>query len=85
MADTSVSDFAFLINRQVNSREELTICLAKLGALITLGKNCDLSELTVTIVNEYFWVLGDYINQAIKFNDDGLDLLLKRKIGDQIV
>jgi hypothetical protein len=77
MAENSVSDFTSLINQQVSSREKLTVCLAKLEALVTIGKHCDLSEILITTTHEYFWALSDYVDQAIKSNDDALNLLLK--------
>lgn len=42
-----------------------------------MRQHTNLSELTAAVANEYLWVLSDHVNQAIKFNDDGLDLLLK--------
>jgi hypothetical protein len=78
MAETSVSDFASVINQQISLREGLTVCFAKLETLIVLGRNSNLSELKLHTANEYFWVLGDYVSQAIKCNDDALDCLLRK-------
>ena len=77
MAETSVSDFMSLINQQVNSREELNICLSKAEALISVALSSDLTELPEVIIHEYLWTLSDLIEQAVKLNGNEIGFLLR--------
>lgn len=77
MTNNSVSDFTCLINQAINLSENITVCLSKMQALVTLTLNSDFNDLQPLITQEYFFILNDYIIQAIQFNDKELNTLIK--------
>jgi hypothetical protein len=80
MANVIVPDFAFFINRQIESQEQIESCLWKLEALITVATMtdsfCDLPENTL---RSYFSIATDLIEKAGEANQKSLSRLLIEK------
>ena len=77
MAESSLSDFTILINQQILNSEQLNTCLTKVEALVTLGMNARYQDLSENILYEYFWVLSDFLKEALQLNDETLGFLIK--------
>ncbi len=77
MAASSLSDFTLLINQQILTSEKLDTCLSKTEALITLGMNARLQDLSENTLYEYFWVLSDFLKKALQLNNETLSFLTK--------
>lgn len=69
MAESSLSDFAPIINQQILISEKLTTCLTKTEALITLGMNTSSKDLTENTLYGYFWVLSDFLKEALQHSE----------------
>jgi hypothetical protein len=77
MTASSLSDFTLLINQQILTSEKLDTCLSKTEALITLGMNARLQDLSENTLYEYFWVLSDFLRKALQLNNETLSFLTK--------
>lgn len=77
MAASSLSDFTLLINQQILTSEKLDTCLSKTEALITLGMNARLQDLSENTLYEYFWVISDFLREALQFNNETLSFLTR--------
>jgi len=79
MAIISIFDFWTFINQQIETQEQVETCLWKLEALITVvlttNNFYDLSEWTL---HNYFSVVGDLIEEAVKVNQMSLNDLLQQ-------
>ncbi len=80
MAVTSVSDFSFFINRQIEVQERIEECLWQLKALMTVAVMVEgFHELSENILHNYFSIADDLIGEAAKANQISLSELLKQK------
>jgi hypothetical protein len=79
MANRSLSDFTSLINQEIIIKEKLHACLSKADALLDVGMNTNLFELSKPTIYGYFWALHDLMGESLKLNDEALHILSQFK------
>ncbi|MCW5589121.1 MAG: hypothetical protein KIT27_05600 [Legionellales bacterium] len=79
MGENSVFDFDNFINEQIESREEMTVILAKLESLIVVAMHIETISIHNVILNNYFCLMSDLLQQCITLNERALHRLFERR------
>jgi hypothetical protein len=77
MAESSVSDFASLINQQIEVQEILSSRLSKIEALLHVALDDHFLDCSKNTQYEYLYTLSDLVYQSLKHNESALNFLLK--------
>ena len=79
MSSQSITDFSLLINQQLSTQQHVEDCLVKAEALAVMARTIsDYEQISQPILANYFWIISDCIEEALKANQVSLEILLKQ-------
>ncbi len=76
MAESSLNEFAVLVNQLIELQENISSYLTKAEAMIEVGLSVSFAEHADTVPHGYFWALSDMVKAARELNEQTLNLLL---------